>query len=202
MLVGVLRDNGAGKLPNRSIPVVSFMGIFPAGRGSRTGQWRRCKTYVCISCQTDSPKYSAEARMQFWFTRAISCNCNAPSQSISPALDSCLLPAAVMMAGNRGCMFSPLRTPRTSWFASDLIARIDQAWNRDTTRNPQAIPERPKLELQQPTPRRGFRVVHALNPSFMGQPGAADPPAPGPVQAHRAARRDCRPNRPAGRLAS
>lgn len=38
--------------------------------------------------------------------------------------------------------------------ADELIARIDQAWERDTKRNPQAKPEKPKPEPQQPAPRR------------------------------------------------
>lgn len=38
-------------------------------------------------------------------------------------------------------------------FAEELIARIDQAWDRDTTRNPQAVPEKPEPEPQQPSPR-------------------------------------------------
>ena len=36
-------------------------------------------------------KHSAEAKMQFWLTLRISCNCNTPSQSPLLALDTCLL---------------------------------------------------------------------------------------------------------------
>jgi len=59
----------------------------PAGRNSSGGEerrrWRRVKNYTSISChKTDSaagPSHSAGAKMQFWLTLAISCNCNTPS---------------------------------------------------------------------------------------------------------------------------
>lgn len=36
--------------------------------------------------------------------------------------------------------------------SDELIARIDHAWDRDTTRNPQAVPDKPEPEPQQPAP--------------------------------------------------
>lgn len=62
---------------------IERLGRFPAGCQVQRGGGMGVKNYTSISChKTDSaagPSHSAGAKMQFWLTLAISCNCNTPS---------------------------------------------------------------------------------------------------------------------------
>ena len=63
------------------------------------------------------------------------------------------LSAALDLARNLYASITETIRQAVPKIADELIARIDQAWDRDTTRNPQAVPEKPEPEPQQPAPR-------------------------------------------------
>ena len=63
------------------------------------------------------------------------------------------LSAALDLARNLYASITETIRQAVPKIADELIARIDQAWDRDTTRNPQAVPEKSEPEPQQPAPR-------------------------------------------------
>lgn len=64
------------------------------------------------------------------------------------------LSAALDLARNLYASITETIRQAVPKFAEELIVRIDRAWDRDTTRNPQAMTEKPKPEPQQPASRR------------------------------------------------